>query len=84
MTPIAGEYDLIGKHPDSDHSIRSQDSYLQSMGELKDLIGPELELIESRISGPAKELQTVMKTIRKTLTKREHKVRWLSSWFTFD
>ncbi|KAF9535786.1 hypothetical protein CPB83DRAFT_754324 [Crepidotus variabilis] len=74
MTPIAGEYDLIGKHPDSGHTIRSQDHYAQAMKELKELIGPELELIESRIMGPAKEIQVVMKTIRKTITKREHKL----------
>lgn len=44
------------------------------MEEMKGLIGPELELIESRIVGPTKELQAVMKLIRKTITKREHKV----------
>jgi amphiphysin len=44
------------------------------MEEMRTLIAPELELIESRIVGPAKEFQTVLKTIRKTITKREHKV----------
>jgi len=72
--PIAGEYDLIGKHPDSGHTIRSVITYETTMAEMRDLIGPELELIESRIAGPAKELQAVMKTIRKTITKREHKL----------
>jgi len=45
------------------------------MLEIKEVIVPELELIQSRILGPAKELQSVMKTIRKTITKRDHKVR---------
>jgi len=72
--PIAGEYDLIGKHPDSEHTIRNVSKYETAMLELRDLIGPELELIESRIAGPAKELQSVMKLIRKTITKRDHKV----------
>ncbi|PPQ95640.1 hypothetical protein CVT26_008669 [Gymnopilus dilepis] len=72
--PIAGEYDLIGKHPDSAQTIRSVTKYETAMQELRELIGPELELIETRILGPAKELQSVMKTIRKTITKRDHKL----------
>lgn len=44
------------------------------MEELKTAIVPELELIETRIMGPIKEFQGVMKLIRKSLTKREHKV----------
>lgn len=44
------------------------------MEELRSLIGPELELIQSRIAGPAKELQSIVKMIRKSITKREHKV----------
>ncbi|KAF8203738.1 hypothetical protein BJ912DRAFT_940947 [Pholiota molesta] len=72
--PIAGEYDLIGKHPDSEQTIRNITKYETAMQEMKDLITPEVELIETRIAGPAKELQAVMKTIRKTITKREHKL----------
>ncbi|KDR85224.1 hypothetical protein GALMADRAFT_233945 [Galerina marginata CBS 339.88] len=72
--PIAGEFDLIGKHPEADQTIRNITKYETAMQELRDLIGPELELIETRISGPAKELQSVMKLIRKTITKREHKL----------
>jgi len=44
------------------------------MEELRSAVGPELELIESRIVGPTKELQQVMKTIRKSITKRDHKL----------
>ena len=72
--PIAGEYDLIGKHPDAVHTIRNITKYETALQEMKELITPEVELIETRILGPAKELQAVMKTIRKTITKREHKV----------
>jgi amphiphysin len=75
--PISGEYDLIGKNPDAAHTIRNVDSYASSMEELKTTISPELELIESRIVGPTKEFQQVLKTIRKTITKRDHKVRKL-------
>ncbi|PCH33055.1 BAR-domain-containing protein [Wolfiporia cocos MD-104 SS10] len=72
--PLSGEYDLLGKHPDTEHTIRNVDAYEVALEELKAAIVPELELIESRIIGPVKELQGVMKTIRKTLTKREHKL----------
>jgi amphiphysin len=45
------------------------------MEELQSTIAPELELIESRVSGPVKELQSILKVIRKSITKREHKVK---------
>lgn len=72
--PISGEHDLIGKHPDAGHTIRNVTKYEAAMEEMRALIAPELELIESRITGPTKELQSVMKLIRKTITKRDHKV----------
>ncbi|KAE9409391.1 BAR-domain-containing protein [Gymnopus androsaceus JB14] len=64
--PISGEYDLIGKNPDAAHTIKSVTKYETAMEELRSAVGPELELIESRIN--------VMKTIRKTITKRDHKL----------
>jgi amphiphysin len=45
------------------------------MEELKSAVAPELELIQSRVMGPVKEFQGVMKLIRKSITKRDHKVR---------
>ncbi|KAJ7806167.1 hypothetical protein B0H14DRAFT_2876813 [Mycena olivaceomarginata] len=72
--PIAGEYDLIGKNPDAAQTIRSVTKYETAMEELRTSIGPELDLIESRVVGPVKELQQVMKTIRKSITKRDHKL----------
>ncbi|KAJ7239026.1 BAR-domain-containing protein [Mycena haematopus] len=72
--PIAGEYDLIGKNPDSAQTIRSVTKYETAMEELRAAIGPELDLIESRVVGPMKELQQVMKLIRKSITKRDHKL----------
>lgn len=72
--PIAGEYDLIGKHPDAVHTVRSVAKYESTMEEMRSLIAPELELIDSRIMGPTKEFQAVLKTIRKTITKRDHKL----------
>ncbi|KAJ7151590.1 hypothetical protein C8R46DRAFT_1122514 [Mycena filopes] len=72
--PIAGEYDLIGKHPDASQTVRNVSKYETAMEELRASIGPELELIESRVVGPTKELQQVMKMIRKSITKRDHKL----------
>jgi amphiphysin len=72
--PIAGEFDLIGKYPDSRPTVRNVDAYANMMDEVKLAIGPELELIETRIVGPVKELRNVMKMIRKSMTKRDHKV----------
>jgi len=67
----------MGRYPDADQTIRSVTNYEAAMEEMKELITPELELINSRIRGPAKELQSVMKLIRKSITKREHKVCFL-------
>ncbi|KAG6869040.1 hypothetical protein C0993_004713 [Termitomyces sp. T159_Od127] len=74
FTPIAGEYDMIGKHPNSEQTVRNVAKYEAMMEELKTLVTPELELIESRILAPLKDLQGTLKTIRKTITKREHKL----------
>jgi amphiphysin len=38
-------------------------------------LNPELELIDSRVIVPCKELQDICKRIRKTIVKRDHKVR---------
>ncbi|TFL06231.1 BAR-domain-containing protein [Pterulicium gracile] len=72
--PISGEYDLIGNHPDAGHTIRNVEKYETAMEELRAVIAPELELIESRIVAPVQEYQTVLKTVRKTITKRDHKL----------
>ncbi|KAJ3476179.1 hypothetical protein NLI96_g11340 [Meripilus lineatus] len=72
--PLAGEYDLIGKHPEAEHTVKNVDAYEGTLEELKGAIVPELELIEARITGPIKELQGVLKQIRKSITKRDHKL----------
>lgn len=72
--PIASEYDLLGKFPQAAHTIKNVDAYHTALEELRTSISPELELIESRVVGPVKELQGVMKAIRKMITKRDHKL----------
>ncbi|KAI0045758.1 BAR-domain-containing protein [Auriscalpium vulgare] len=72
--PIASEYDLLGKFPDAAHTIKNVDAYQSALEDLRTTVAPELELIESRVVGPIKELQVVMKAIRKMITKRDHKL----------
>ncbi|KZT58527.1 BAR-domain-containing protein [Calocera cornea HHB12733] len=72
--PIGNEYDVIGKHPDAQETIRNLPVYQREMEELKEALQPELELIQTRIIGPVKELQGIMKGIRKAITKRDHKL----------
>ncbi|CCA69407.1 related to RVS167-BAR adaptor protein [Serendipita indica DSM 11827] len=72
--PLPGEYDLLRQHPEAEKTVKSVDKYTTAMQELRDTLAPELELIASRIIEPTKEFQAVMKTIRKNITKREHKL----------
>ncbi|KAH6631143.1 BAR domain-containing protein [Chaetomium sp. MPI-SDFR-AT-0129] len=53
--------------------IRACEEYEAVVKELQDTLAPELEMIESRVIRPADELLDVIKAIRKTATKREHK-----------
>jgi amphiphysin len=41
---------------------------------MSDTLAPELELIESRIVQPCKDLNEICKKIRKTAVKRDHKL----------
>jgi amphiphysin len=73
--PIVGEYDIVGKYPAAEHTIKSLGKYESSLEELKSAVAPELELIKSRVLAPTIEYQSVLKVIRKTITKRSHKVQ---------
>jgi amphiphysin len=53
--------------------IRACEEYEAVVKDLQQTLAPELEMIESRVIGPANELLDVIKVIRKTATKREHK-----------
>jgi len=72
--PIAGEFDILGKYPEATRTSKNVDKYEAAMEELRSSISPELELIESRVVGPMKEFQAVLKLIRKSITKRDHKL----------
>ncbi|KAG8897701.1 hypothetical protein FRB99_007980, partial [Tulasnella sp. 403] len=74
FSPLGNEYNLEGKHPESASTIHNAEGYQREMEDLKLSLAPELELIQSRIVGPIGELQTIMKQIRKNITKRDHKL----------
>ncbi|KAI1389757.1 BAR-domain-containing protein [Hypoxylon trugodes] len=60
----------ISGNPDG---IRACEEYEAVVKDLQESLKPELEMIDSRIIRPANELLDVLKVIRKTATKREHK-----------
>lgn len=53
--------------------IRACEEYEAVVKELQETLAPELEMIDSRVIRPANELLDVIKVIRKTATKRDHK-----------
>ncbi|GAA6010643.1 hypothetical protein JCM10207_007780 [Rhodosporidiobolus poonsookiae] len=74
FSPLADEGSLTAKHPGAEVTLRNIASYQDLMAELRDAVQPELELIDSRVTAPLKEYQELLKKIRKTITKREHKL----------
>ncbi|KAF7563078.1 hypothetical protein G7046_g1065 [Stylonectria norvegica] len=53
--------------------IRACEEYEAVVKELQETLSPELDMIETRVIRPANELLDVIKVIRKTALKREHK-----------
>ncbi|KIK99910.1 hypothetical protein PAXRUDRAFT_822182 [Paxillus rubicundulus Ve08.2h10] len=73
-SPLSGELSLASKYPEAAATIANTPLYANHLDELRSSIAPELELIESRVMCPVKEFQGVLKVIRKTITKRDHKL----------
>lgn len=53
--------------------IRACEEYEAVVKELQETLSPELEMIDTRVIRPANELLDVIKVIRKTILKRDHK-----------
>ncbi len=53
--------------------IRACEEYEAVVKGLQETLAPELEMIDSRVVQPARELLDVISAIRKTATKRDHK-----------
>ncbi|KAK4696255.1 hypothetical protein P7C70_g8409, partial [Phenoliferia sp. Uapishka_3] len=72
--PILNETSLDSSHPEAATTLRNIAGYQDLMGELREAIQPELDLVSSRVTAPLKEYQDLLKKIRKTITKRDHKL----------
>ncbi|KAI5860192.1 BAR-domain-containing protein [Durotheca rogersii] len=73
--PISGRMSdpdslVVEGNPDG---INACEEYEAVVKDLQESLKPELEMIDSRVIRPANELLDVLKVIRKTATKREHK-----------
>ncbi|KAF2422729.1 BAR-domain-containing protein [Tothia fuscella] len=53
--------------------IRACEEYESIVHDLQETLAPELEMIESRVIKPADELLEIIKVVRKTAQKRDHK-----------
>jgi amphiphysin len=73
--PISGRVsDPNSTKPEGNpEGIQACEQYRDVVRELQETLKPELEMIETRIINPADELLTVIKSIRKMATKRDHK-----------
>ncbi|KAK0534914.1 BAR adaptor protein Hob1 [Tilletia horrida] len=73
FSPIGPE-DIEVKHPNAYKTILHVSQYQTVMQELRETLTPEIELVESRIVGPIKDFINILKSIRKNITKRDHKL----------
>ncbi|QNP98398.1 Cytoskeletal regulator [Yarrowia lipolytica] len=73
--PISGRLsDPNGAIPEGNpEGISACEQYREVVNDLQATLKPELEMIDSRIIGPANELLEVINSIRKMATKRAHK-----------
>ncbi|CAD6588979.1 MAG: hypothetical protein TREMPRED_005226 [Tremellales sp. Tagirdzhanova-0007] len=74
FSPMGAEYGLLSKHPQAEATLRNISTYQGLMEEMRETLSPELDLIDSRIVHPCKELNDICKKIRKSCTKRDHKL----------
>ncbi|KAF9158084.1 hypothetical protein DFQ26_008001 [Actinomortierella ambigua] len=55
-------------------AVKAVDDFQAVMREIRDLLLPEVDKLDGTIVAPLNEMQNMMKMIRKTITKREHKL----------
>ncbi|PWN32395.1 BAR-domain-containing protein [Meira miltonrushii] len=72
--PMGNEIDIERAHPEATNTIVNASYFQQALDELRELLTPEVELIESRILQPVQEFISICKTVRKNITKRDHKL----------
>jgi amphiphysin len=73
--PISGRPSDPNSYKDEGNpeGIHACEQYEEIVRDLQETLAPELETIETRIVGPANQLLEIMKQVRKTATKRDHK-----------
>ena len=74
--PISGRASDLNSYVDdvgNPEGIRACEEYQVIVQELKASLQPELEMIKTRIVGPADELIGIVKNVRKMVVKRDHK-----------
>lgn len=73
--PISGRMsDPDSAKPEGNpEGIEACEEYEAIVKELQETMAPELEMIETRVIRPANELMDIIKVIRKTAVKRDHK-----------
>ena len=74
--PISGRASDLSSYVDdvgNPEGIRACEEYQIIVQELKASLQPELEMIKTRIVGPADELIGIVKNVRKMVVKRDHK-----------
>jgi amphiphysin len=73
--PISGRPSDPNSYKDEGNpeGIRACEQYEEIVRDLQQTLSPELETIDTRIVGPANQLLDIMKLVRKTATKRDHK-----------
>ncbi|CAG8505175.1 14566_t:CDS:2 [Acaulospora morrowiae] len=54
-------------------SMKAVETYSGIMSEIRDLVLPELDTIDVKVVEPAVEFMKIIKAIKKTVTKRDHK-----------
>jgi amphiphysin len=73
--PISGRPSDPNSYKDEGNpeGIKACEQYEEVVRDLQQTLAPELDTVESRIIGPANQLLDIMKAVRKTATKRDHK-----------
>jgi len=73
--PISGRPSDPNSYKDEGNpdGIKACEQYEEIVRDLQETISPELDTIETRIIGPATQLLEIMKAVRKTANKRDHK-----------
>lgn len=83
--PLGSEAgDVVGAYPQAQKTLDALPEYEAILAEVRETLTPEVELLESRIINPLRDLKAAVQAIRKNVTKRNHKLvdleRHTASW----